>query len=971
MPRARVDPTPQAHAEPDPQHRKTVAIIGGGLSGIAAAKAAVQAGLFPTIFDRRPALGGMWTDGAATYDSLHTNVSHFTCSFSDFPWPSSSPDFPSAREMGQYLTAYQHAFLTQDNCLLQLGCEVLRVEPNAPLLKCLGSGGDGAGQAGPSWSVHWRHVAHPSGPREASDAAAAATVAAAVARDVRLRQPPPPTTRLDSVEAACSGGAGRVKGGGGAGEEEEEGRGEGEGGEAVSRPEAAVSPSLGAVATRRFDFVVVATGFCAVPYVPDIPGLATFPGLVLHSADYTGPSCLPGSCRRVAVIGSGHSAADIAADLAAAAAAGRSAAAATVDSSLKVVHVTPRPFWVIPRFLPLEPTAAAAAAADGGGGGSPFVPLDLFFHRRAARAAGGLGPEELVFPRGHDNAGVNSFFASLCGDQAKLLSPVLAVSPSSAEPAVSSISDSYGPLLVSGRLQLRRARLHRVAGSTLEFTAAAAAAGDEQPDSGGGGGVAVAAEAAEAAPQPLHDVDAIVLCTGLRPALPFLSTDLLSTLSYTPNDNYVPLALHRRVLHPDAPGLAFVGVFRSPFFAVVELQARLAAAAFTGTLSAAEADPETQHAGVALELRVRQHRPRPPYPHQDFVGHADGLAEALGALPPAAWRAEHEVVVSAHYAVHMFQRPTQPPPPAPPPSSSRTASAFTAATAAAAVAAAAAANGHGDMAAAATASEGLELDAIPTSAPPASADGETAAAAAAVRQALTDVAAAMRAYRSGRRVASAVFYALAGEWALRRSIISRLDSSPSGEVTGRASFAAFADADFTPCAGGAGGLSYLYDEQGQFAIHGGAVMRVRREYVYAYDSTADRIDVYFAAEGSGSPRGNFFHSLKFLPPPPPDGATNVDAAAAAAATTSTTLSCDGADGGGGHHLASTAGIADTADGAGCWRAVGQHLCGRDMYDASYKFYFQGIQLRQFEIVFRVTGPSKDYTATAVYTRPYV
>ncbi|GIL49855.1 hypothetical protein Vafri_6170 [Volvox africanus] len=909
---------PFVPAEPSPQQRKTVAIIGGGLSGLVAAKTAIQAGLFPTIFDRRRTVGGMWADGSTIYDSLHTNVSRFTCSFSDFPWPSSSPDFPSALEVGRYLSAYQRAFLTEANCRLQLGCEVLRVAPSYPDQQLPVSQPAVAISQSPPWNVEWRKAHEPAGIAALADKD---DPVSGLLEDFELgpknqRQAPNTPDSLHRLEAPYECTAGR----------------------AMGSQASAASRSC----SDQFDFVVVATGFCAVPHLPDIPGLDTFRGLVLHSAAYRGAHLLSGR-RRVAVIGGGHSAADIAADLAAAAlraaavearspgwggpvaaaacTAAPAAAAMTdvasggalaeIDPGMEVFHVTPGPFWVIPRYLPIAAGNASCAAP-------PFVPLDVFFYRWSVRMASGLGPEEQTFPTGEDHAKSNAFFATLCGDQGKLLSPVLTVPRVTSDPIATAISDSYGPLVASGRLKLRRGRLTRVSDSSLELSdenAASVASAGNGSGSGSGNG------SGNSPSQSLHDIDAIVLCTGLRPSLTFLSDGLLDKLSYTPYDNYVPLALHHRVLHPDAPGLAFVGLNRSPFFAVVELQGRLAAAAFTGALPAAEADLAAQRAGVAMELRVRQHTPRTPYPHQDYVGHADGLATAMGLLPAPGWRTEHDVVMAAHYAGAILA-PEPPPPPAAALRGGLGPDADIAARAAL-TAAVATVDGqqHGDVAKAAAIAE------VPTAAV------VTVAVADAIRQALDDVKAAMGEYRLGRRVASAVFYALAGEWALRRRIVSRLPSSPSGEVTGRARFTTIADAHFAPAVGGAGGLSYLYDEQGQFTIQGGAVMRVRREYVYTYDSTADRIDVYFV--DAGMRRGGFFHSLRFLPPEPPQN--------------------DDDDGGGG-------------GGDGCWRAVGDHLCVRDTYDASYRFSFEGIQLREFEIEFQVKGPEKDYTATATYTR---
>jgi putative flavoprotein involved in K+ transport len=70
-----------------------------------------------------------------------------------------------------------------------------------------------------------------------------------------------------------------------------------------------VRTSAGQVAAER---VVVATGQSNVPFVPDWPG--TLDTEIVHSADYRNPSAYRG--RRVLVVGSGNSGAEIAVDLA-------------------------------------------------------------------------------------------------------------------------------------------------------------------------------------------------------------------------------------------------------------------------------------------------------------------------------------------------------------------------------------------------------------------------------------------------------------------------------------------------------------------------------------------------------------------------------------------------------------------------------------------------------------------------------
>jgi len=65
---------------------------------------------------------------------------------------------------------------------------------------------------------------------------------------------------------------------------------------------------------ERFDFVWVCSGQLTTGYVPDVPGLDTFPGTVVHSAQYTVPSPYEG--KNVLVVGIGSaSGSDIAQEL--------------------------------------------------------------------------------------------------------------------------------------------------------------------------------------------------------------------------------------------------------------------------------------------------------------------------------------------------------------------------------------------------------------------------------------------------------------------------------------------------------------------------------------------------------------------------------------------------------------------------------------------------------------------------------
>ena len=76
----------------------------------------------------------------------------------------------------------------------------------------------------------------------------------------------------------------------------------------------------------------------------------------------------------------------------------------------------------------------------------------------------------------------------------------------------------------------------------------------------------------------VEPVDAIVWCTGYRVTIPFLDEALVG---HDPRE----LPLYKRILHPDAPDLFFVGLMQSTgsAFPIVERQAQLVAELLAGT----------------------------------------------------------------------------------------------------------------------------------------------------------------------------------------------------------------------------------------------------------------------------------------------------------------------------------------------------------------------------------------------------
>jgi hypothetical protein len=90
-----------------------VCVIGAGVCGLAAIKAAKENGFAVDAFETSDGIGGLWRydekrHGVAAF--THINVSKQNYCFSDFPFDDSVPDYPHHTQMLQYLEAYAARF---------------------------------------------------------------------------------------------------------------------------------------------------------------------------------------------------------------------------------------------------------------------------------------------------------------------------------------------------------------------------------------------------------------------------------------------------------------------------------------------------------------------------------------------------------------------------------------------------------------------------------------------------------------------------------------------------------------------------------------------------------------------------------------------------------------------------------------------------------------------------------------------
>lgn len=310
--------------------------------------------------------------------------------------------------------------------------------------------------------------------------------------------------------------------------------------------------------------------------------------------------------------------------------------------------------------------------------------------------------------------------------------------------------------------------------------------------------------------EEISDIAAVVLATGFDPApsLQFLPQEVLETISYSPSTPSHPAALAFHNTHHAAyPTLGFVGFYRSPYWGVMEMQARFMAQLWTAPKHS-PALKEALNADVSIQrtLELRKDPRCSQFPMGDYLFLLQEFAKALEIpmsepreTPPLANGKSMDIVTPARYT-----------------------------------------------------SKGI-----------------SEAQVAEVEKNLASThKTALAGLTHGSFVAHAVFRSLLGEWKLDRELRSRLPSHPSGRFVGVAKFLlrdGTSDGRTVP-EGADLRMEYLYVEDGDFTATNGMTFRATRRYVWRYDDANDVLSVWFARTDDNMRADYLFHNLEFLVP---------------------------------------------------------------------------------------------------------
>ncbi|CAI7620490.1 unnamed protein product [Penicillium viridicatum] len=368
------------------------------------------------------------------------------------------------------------------------------------------------------------------------------------------------------------------------------------------------------VSSDDFDLIVIASGYFAQQYVPDIPGLKQFQkqGQIIHSSSlhYEREQPFLNETNdvngQVVVIGGSMSGVEAAS---AVALRGSSSTLSThripYPQENKVHHIHSRPFWSLPTYLPHE-------SPDG----SPsFLPLDLAMYDLGRRPPGpidySLGPipEEKAVK-------TNSYFHSLLGcdyeKYAHMDSPHGA-EESRTQPPWVAIGNDYAEFVRYGVI---RTSMGRVTAVTSNPDSRQASVQYEGPD-----GVT----------KTIENVTTIVMATGFTPykSLSLLPDEVLTTLEYSRTDPFSPLILDKGgTVRSEIPDVGFVGFYRGPYWGVMEMQARILGKMWSENNGALCETDDQKQSLRSLRL-AHPDLARGQFPMGDYVGLMESFAKDL------------------------------------------------------------------------------------------------------------------------------------------------------------------------------------------------------------------------------------------------------------------------------------------------------------------------------------------------------
>ncbi|KFY26565.1 hypothetical protein V493_04020 [Pseudogymnoascus sp. VKM F-4281 (FW-2241)] len=359
--------------------------------------------------------------------------------------------------------------------------------------------------------------------------------------------------------------------------------------------------------TAYFDYVINAAGFFSKPSITSrlIPPSKTVKEVHTSQFRELDDLFIEKSSRagqNILVYGGGNSAGEVASNIAFQLSSSLYSTDASVDNNrfkgVKVYHVTPRPLYAIPPYVP-------------GDRANTFMPLDLKLYELKRRQPGPIVSSSGPLKPEVSAARYTGIHASV-GDQKDLGADALVTVEQTTPFAV--LSESYAEFVRSG----------------LIVPIAGRFSGYKEQDVDTVKAIVTSSDGAETY---LSNIAASVVGDGYSPSasLSFLSPATKLALEYDETSTRVPIILQNcQTLHPSVPDLGFIGFYQGAYWGVMEMQARLLAARWSGTVLPTHPDESLERLRDLRQAMKEKRSDIPQYWFGDYTGYLEEISSALG-----------------------------------------------------------------------------------------------------------------------------------------------------------------------------------------------------------------------------------------------------------------------------------------------------------------------------------------------------
>lgn len=120
-----------------------VCVVGAGPGGLALARSFMAHGIPFDIYERHSGVGGLWDQsnkGSPVYNSAHFISSKTQSHYQDFPMPDDYPDYPSNKQILNYMQLFADAYGLRDHIHFNTGVDQTELQDDGSWVVTLSSG---------------------------------------------------------------------------------------------------------------------------------------------------------------------------------------------------------------------------------------------------------------------------------------------------------------------------------------------------------------------------------------------------------------------------------------------------------------------------------------------------------------------------------------------------------------------------------------------------------------------------------------------------------------------------------------------------------------------------------------------------------------------------------------------------------------------------------------------------------------